>query len=416
MNFQKFLSVNLLLLVPTAAFAHIIAITANSPFPATMSTSSTATATYTVTNTSSHVPLTVIDQSQFPSSITIASSTCGKLMNPGQSCVINLRLQTSSTPQTISTELREWASPSADGVKSPINIQVSAASGARIAAGSYSDSVPNAFPLIAFSADGGNTWSYPVEKSGSLPLDYSTYGAGNGSALFNTTTCSGVVCLAGGNYIDTSSTGYPLVALSQNGGATWSFPIEKSNALPADYNDFGIVNGVSCNGVQSTALCTAVGGYQNPGSVSLPLLAHSTNGGSSWSYTTVSPPTFASGTLLGTTCNSSGSTGMCLASGYYSNGAVTYPLIALTNTGGTSWSYPLNSTSLLPNGFTNNGLLSEVICNGGVCLAIGSYNSGATIYPIIALSANGGNAWTYPIDKAAVLPTSYAGAISAGAG
>jgi hypothetical protein len=85
-------------------------------------------------------------------------------MNPGQSCVITLRLQTASTQQTISTELREWASPSADGVKSPINIQVMPlVSNVHIAAGNYSDGT-NPFPLIALSTNGGSNWTYPVTK------------------------------------------------------------------------------------------------------------------------------------------------------------------------------------------------------------------------------------------------------------
>jgi hypothetical protein len=53
----KFLVINVLLLIPLSAFAHIISITVNSPFPAQMNLSSTASATYTVKNISSRVPV-----------------------------------------------------------------------------------------------------------------------------------------------------------------------------------------------------------------------------------------------------------------------------------------------------------------------------------------------------------------------
>jgi uncharacterized delta-60 repeat protein len=130
MRFQKILFaavqliVSLCLLLPTAALAHIISITATSPFPSQVNTLSTTTANFTVTNISSQTPLTVVDQSQFPSGLSISNSTCGSLMNPGQSCVITLQLQATSAAQTISTELRERASPSADGVKFPIVVSV----------------------------------------------------------------------------------------------------------------------------------------------------------------------------------------------------------------------------------------------------------------------------------------------------
>ncbi|MDR3476741.1 MAG: hypothetical protein P4M14_01755 [Gammaproteobacteria bacterium] len=112
------------LLLPITASAHLISITATKPFPATVAAFSSTSATFTVTNMTTKVSVTVIDQSSFPSGLSISSSTCGNLLAPGQSCTIQLVLNAESTGKTISTALKEWAKPSADAVQYPINITV----------------------------------------------------------------------------------------------------------------------------------------------------------------------------------------------------------------------------------------------------------------------------------------------------
>ncbi|MDR3478664.1 MAG: hypothetical protein P4M14_11610, partial [Gammaproteobacteria bacterium] len=132
MRFQKWISASLLFftslfLFCSTAFAHMILITATSPFPIQLNTSSVTNATFTVTNIASQIPITVIDQSQFPAGLSIKNTTCGSLIAPHQSCIITLQLQAPAQPVLISTELREKASPSADGVQFPIIINVVAA-------------------------------------------------------------------------------------------------------------------------------------------------------------------------------------------------------------------------------------------------------------------------------------------------
>jgi|GEM_PF-4130089 len=114
------------LLFPMASYAHLIAIKATKPFPDTVTATSSATATFRVTNITSQATVTVIDQSSFPagSGLSITSSTCGSALSPHQSCVIQLALEAPATPRRISTFLREWASPTADAVQYPININV----------------------------------------------------------------------------------------------------------------------------------------------------------------------------------------------------------------------------------------------------------------------------------------------------
>lgn len=118
--------VSLILLCPVATYAHLIAITATKPFPATVPASSSATAIFTVTNISSKANVTAINQSNFPknSGLSIASSTCGKLLKPKQSCTIQMLLQANVPGQVISGMLREWAKPTADAVEYPIHVTV----------------------------------------------------------------------------------------------------------------------------------------------------------------------------------------------------------------------------------------------------------------------------------------------------
>lgn len=114
------------LLSPIAAHAHLISITAITPFPAKVVTSSSVTATFKVTNITTKTNVTAVDQSDFPtgSGLSISSSTCGSLLMPGQSCTIQVTLQAPATSQNISTALKEWAKPSADGVQYPIRIRI----------------------------------------------------------------------------------------------------------------------------------------------------------------------------------------------------------------------------------------------------------------------------------------------------
>ncbi len=120
----------LILIFPMAAYAHLISITPTIPFPASVVATSSATATFTVTNITSRTNVTVIDQSNFASGsgFSIASSTCGTLLTPGQSCAIQVTLQAASTAQTMTGMLKEWAQPSADGVQYPLSVNVIAGS------------------------------------------------------------------------------------------------------------------------------------------------------------------------------------------------------------------------------------------------------------------------------------------------
>lgn len=120
---------SLLLLFPMMAAAHLITITAIQPFPASVVATTSTSASFQVTNITRRVNITVIDQSTFPkdSGLTIAATTCGSLLMPGQSCMIQLALEAPKKAMNITTALKEWAYGTADGVEYPINIAVTAA-------------------------------------------------------------------------------------------------------------------------------------------------------------------------------------------------------------------------------------------------------------------------------------------------
>jgi hypothetical protein len=121
-----------------------------------------------------------------------------------------------------------------------------------IAGGSYTGTT-TIYPLLASSSDGGATWAYTIQKGMTLPTDYSS----NGN--FGSTSCSGANCIAGGSYRDTTNTEYPLLATSSDGGAAWAYKIEKDMTLPTDYSSTGLFYSTSCSGTN----CVAGGSYRD---------------------------------------------------------------------------------------------------------------------------------------------------------
>ncbi len=115
----------LTLLFPFAAYAHLLSITAASPFPGSITIGNGASATYTVRNTTTTTTLEVVNQTQFPagSGLSITANTCGVLA-PQATCTVSVSLATTNTPKSVNGLLKLWAKPSADGVSMPISISV----------------------------------------------------------------------------------------------------------------------------------------------------------------------------------------------------------------------------------------------------------------------------------------------------
>ncbi|MCW8408822.1 glycoside hydrolase [Legionella sp. PATHC035] len=265
-----------------------------------------------------------------------------------------------------------------------------------VTGGFYTDSLNTQYPILAHSQNGGTSWTYVIDKSKSLPLGYA------GSGVFSGVSCSGLHCVAGGQYAD-SSIRYPLLAYSQNGGATWTYAIDQSKTLPSGFANLGTFYSVGCSGLNCVA-----GGQYSDGLTQYPLLAYSQNGGATWTYTIEKgknlPAGFANGGLF-FNVNCSGLN--CVAGGQYSDGSIVYPLLASSLDGGTTWTYTIEKAKNLPSGFTDKGTFLGVTCSGSRCIASGLYFDNSIQYPLVANSQNGGATWTYTIEASKPLPLDF---------
>lgn len=285
-------------------------------------------------------------------------------------------------------------------------------------AGLYFDK--NDRPLLALSKDGGNTWSYPksIYSNATLPKPFYYGNLEDGGA-----SCSGNTCIAGGFYhatkFRTMLNSRPLLTITRDGGATWSYFSDVSHLLPSP---FGALEGTSCDG----QLCIASGLFNNADSdVVKPLILSTQDGGKTWScpasiYSSALPENFVRGALGGATC--SGDT--CMSGGSFDffisdqdNGRL--PLVALSKDRGTTWTYPatIYSKDALPKPFSF-GSLEKVSCHGDMCIAAGSYyeniRESDLQRPLLAVSSDGGTTWAYPssIYKTALPETFVTGAFN----
>lgn len=352
----------LCIILPFNAFAgHLLSIVATAPFPATVTPSSSTTATFTVTNEASQISLTAVNESKFPSNITVQSSTCGNLMAPHQSCTVVLQLNAPATAQTISSALRMRASPSIDGVQYPFSVQVSGASSSSSFLTLVGTGSGEFEALIASSTDNGSTFTVvPDANYQNMPSNLVT---------LTTASCTnGPVCIAGGYYPAGGILGFsPVILVMQPDKITWkSVPVFFGRTL---------VESVSCTGSGNSAICVAASSGFSSGST--PNLNYSTDGGNNW--TNVLLPT-SSGTLGSTTAVGSGSTAVLVAAGEDTTGG-TNPnaFIEESDDGGSTW-YQATITGVIVG--TTDGLFSSASCTGAPpntrCAAAGS----STVTPV----------------------------------
>lgn len=240
-------------------------------------------------------------------------------------------------------------------------------------------------PFIVFSADGGTNWN--VAPNSNLPTDYQS----RGELYFP--SCSDNLCVAAGIYRSFADDGTiknkPLIRVSQDKGQTWSSPASTYQNLPSGFLN-GQLASVSCSG----QLCIAAGQYGNPGT-NHPLLALTTDGGSTWSYPAEiqnTPSNFIGGQFIGASCSGT----VCVASAQYNiNAARTRPLLIVTQDSGKHWNYPDSIQKNVPIG-TARSILSSPACSGKLCIAVGSFSRGNSTLPLLAVSNDRGSNWTYP--------------------
>lgn len=322
------------------------------------------------------------------------------------------------------------------------------------AVGRYETAAALRRPLIAFSQDAGQTWSYPATATSALPVNFASAG------VLTTVSCTSAYCVAGGSYVDNGAVRKPLLG---RGGSTWSY----ISSLPADFASAGTLESMTC----LSSLCFAVGSYQNAGGKQAPLLmrspdsftwffpasvltlpgdylnqatfysvachntlclavgsyntasadkflvAKSNDSGTSWGYvTTLAPADLGTSALAEKAyCVSDA----CFIAGHYTdtgNGNLARPVVVATRDGGSTFSFA-DGIATLPANFAGQTTLSQLACRANSCVAGGGYFNGVTIVPLIAASHDAGRSWSYPASATAALPTNFsANAQFAGAG
>lgn len=85
-----------------------------------------------------------------------------------------------------------------------------------------------------------------------------------------------------------------------------------------------------------------------------------------------------------------------------------YPLLAMSTNGGLNWTYTIDSSSptTQPANYDNYGLFNTTSCSSNNCIAAGQYNDGTTTYPLLATSTQDNASWIYTIDST-TLPSNY---------
>lgn len=269
-------------------------------------------------------------------------------------------------------------------------------------------------PLVAVSKDKGLTWVYPHEIFQDLTTKIDP---ALRDAFFVSTNCTGTgihaICTSVGSYTN-SKVVLPLLALTRDGGTTWTYPKEIFQNLNITIGHgfvAGVMNATSCSGSENKAICIGAGGYFTTGS-QFPTIALTRDGGLTWTYSdfiytklkTLVDPNFARGSFNGASCIDTGKKGICVAAGGYcrSHNSLCLPLIAVTDNGGKSWFYPpsvyKNAIHIDPN--FQYGFFSDVNCQGvaehNFCMASGQYLNDKEILPLVAISTDSGNTWTYP--------------------
>lgn len=275
-------------------------------------------------------------------------------------------------------------------------------------------------PLLAMSTQDSLNWTYPTDIFQNLTTVIDpkfTDGFLKSASCTNSKTSS--LCIATGQYFNGSTT-YPLLAQSQDIGQSWHYPHEIfTNLETVIAHGFrgGFFNGASCTGREKKAVCIAAGAYFTK-SRHLPLLAVTRNGGDTWSYPpfiytklrTVVNPNAITGTFDSASCSGNGSTALCVAAGNFcllsnpDSGCDLMPLVALSNNGGKNWSYPsavyTNLATKIDASF-KSGFFNSVSCHTtatrSLCVAGGQYTTtNFEVFPMVAMSTDRGLTWTYP--------------------
>lgn len=208
-------------------------------------------------------------------------------------------------------------------------------------------------PLVGVTQNGGASWFYPKSIFMALPARIGHEFIGG---LFNGVSCTGsgpkTVCMAAG-ILFRQGANRPLLAVSRDAGTRWDYPdfiYTKLKTLVDPQFYSGSFYGASCSGKGKEAYCVAAGIYCRDKGCNFanPLIATSIDGGKSWQFpasvytdlTAKIDPLFELGYFRSVSCSGEGADSFCIATGQYSNGTSTRPLLAVSHDRGLTWDYP----------------------------------------------------------------------------
>jgi len=95
-------------------------------------------------------------------------------------------------------------------------------------------------PLVAVSNNQGASWSYPEAVNAVEFTPNNTYPFTTGN--FNNVSWAGNTCVATGSYVDSNIIAHPLWAVSNDLGIVWSFPESTTSAVFSPNNTYPFVN------------------------------------------------------------------------------------------------------------------------------------------------------------------------------
>jgi len=299
--------------------------------------------------------------------------------------------------------------------------------------GEYKNTAGMTLPLMATSNTQGESWSFPkiplpdVYKDrffkvacnaehciavGEKYLDFffsTTLNQGKSwisdsfekNATVADVQCNSRMCLVVGQ-----SNLLPFLIIDNNKGSAWTHPKDIIEKIPP--NKAVIFNSASC----AEEFCGVAGGYITAENRTKPLIAVSSNQETTWSYPDINPPEhsgYSIGQLQTIHCKDE----TCIASGQYHLASQhiqgkpnALPLIAISVTKGNTWTFPNipNTPFPLDHELRPEYYLRKVNCEGSFCLAVGTY-SGIWTPPLLMISHDKGNSWSYPEEIIKKAPT-----------
>jgi hypothetical protein len=209
-------------------------------------------------------------------------------------------------------------------------------------------------------------------------------------------------CVAAGQYLASANSEiYPFVIPISNGvpgaGIEVALP---ANAYTGSGGQQSVLSGVGC---QATGVCVAVGDYIDSSGGSQPLVVPITTAGTPAPAPAIGLPANAAGPAFNDGLNdvSCGPTGACEAVGYYVDSTGSGEPLAISITGavvnaGTELELPLNALAV--SGGLQAASLSAVVCpQSGSCLAVGDYydssgNQQGMVEPIAGVASSSSEA------------------------